>query len=144
MKLDRKYAIRQNGKILWSALECVGDKLDLDFIHNGYKESFNHCDDNPVTLEILTTSSKRLESRILAPFNCREVQKIMKTCSETIKLCGLKSTKQVAELNGVTPRTIQLAFKNDADRFKTYVILAVNYYCAEFKTKVYDILEVQF
>ena len=47
------------------------------------------------------------------------------TASQTIKKCGLKSTKQVADLNGVTPRTIQLAYRNNRRDFYAYVIVAV-------------------
>lgn len=50
----------------------------------------------------------------------------MKTCSKTIKACGLKSTKQVAGLNDKSPRTIQLAFRDDYPRFVEYVLSAVD------------------
>lgn len=48
----------------------------------------------------------------------------MKTCSETIKACGLKSTRQVAQLNGVSDRAIQLAYKNDREKFVEYLFCA--------------------
>jgi len=47
------------------------------------------------------------------------------TCSQTIKKCGLKSTRQVAELNGVTPRTVQYAFNDHRTQFKLYVYVAI-------------------
>lgn len=52
--------------------------------------------------------------------------KSMKSCSETIKACGLKSTRQVADLNKVTPRTIQLLYKNDYPRFQKMVFSAID------------------
>lgn len=48
----------------------------------------------------------------------------MKTCSETIKACGLKSTRQVAQLNGVSDRTVQLAYKHDYPKFRDYLYTA--------------------
>jgi hypothetical protein len=48
------------------------------------------------------------------------------TASQTIKKCGLKSTKQVADLNDVTSRTIQLAYKSNRAKFYRYVSNAVN------------------
>ena len=46
----------------------------------------------------------------------------MKTCSETIKACGFKSTKQVAEFNLVTSRTVQLCFKGRSESFKGFLV----------------------
>lgn len=50
----------------------------------------------------------------------------MKTCSETIKACGLKSTRQVAQLNGVSDRTVQLAYRDDYPKFQQYIFSAID------------------
>lgn len=49
-----------------------------------------------------------------------------KSCSETIKAIGLKSTKQVANLNGVSPRTVQLAFKENPSKFYHFIWSAID------------------
>lgn len=49
----------------------------------------------------------------------------MISCSATIKRCGLKGTRQVANLNGVTDRTIQLAYNSDRAKFKGFVMRAI-------------------
>jgi len=50
----------------------------------------------------------------------------MTTCSTVIKRCGLEGTSQVADLNGVSARTIQLAFNvNEGIKFYDYVMAAV-------------------
>ncbi len=54
-----------------------------------------------------------------------------KTCSQTIKACDLKSTKQVAGFNGVTPRTVQMAFKHDYLKFVRYVLKSLDSESAE-------------
>lgn len=47
------------------------------------------------------------------------------TCSQTIKACGLKSTQQVADLNGVSKITITRAFNSDREKFNSYVLAAL-------------------
>jgi len=48
------------------------------------------------------------------------------SCSQTIKRCGLKSTKQVADLNKVSVITITRAYSSDTAKFYRYVNKAVD------------------
>ena len=50
----------------------------------------------------------------------------MKTCSEFIKSCGFKSTRQVANLNNKCVRTIERAYNDDKYAFGDYLIEAAN------------------
>ena len=65
------------------------------------------------------------------------------TASETIKKCGLKSTKQVADLNGRTPRTIQIAYKSDRARFNSYVLKALHEQFKAAHNNAVKLLEVE-
>ena len=47
------------------------------------------------------------------------------SCTGTCKACGFTGTKHVAVLAGVTPRTIELAFRSSSPRFEDYLHVAL-------------------
>ena len=63
------------------------------------------------------------------------------TASQTIKKCGLKSTKQVADLNSITPRTIQLAYKGDTAKFYGYVSNAVDILYKQALSRLFAVMD---
>ena len=48
------------------------------------------------------------------------------TCSETIKACGFKNVEKFAELNGLTSETVRKYFREDIEKFKACVYLALD------------------
>jgi len=57
---------------------------------------------------------------------------VIKSITAIVKDCGLKSTNQVAELNGVTRQTISNAYRKDRTRFEFLVLEAL---AIDFKNK---------
>ena len=60
----------------------------------------------------------------------------MKTASELIKQAGLKSTSNVAYLNGISTDTVQRAFKNNPESFEQQIEIAVYYTARRFKKAI--------
>ena len=46
------------------------------------------------------------------------------TCASTIKACGFKSVKEVAELRGVASRTLERWFNDGSPKFKQALLAA--------------------